>query len=300
MVANVSEGPGGGRRGGGRVVVGREVLFSVAAAEAEAAEAGGVTKLRTAGTTARLSMIMMATYRALRAACGNIHLFIKIYMFLFVRLRCEAGRQAGKRVDAGREWKASDGLSGGSLRGDGGGGGDGRLVPMVFDIRRKGKLTFEMLTLRLSINPCDEPVSQETLRSLLTSCCCNALGSSPSQLRVRWLLLEDGDGRRWTPVGDRFLVPPVITIRSRRRLLPPPPGAAPGGEWMGGGRAIGNFSRQCIGPASLSLARPAADRAWILRMGGAQRRLAAARFDSMGEGSRDWGRWVDQKKRSRW
>lgn len=48
-----------------------------------------------------------------------------------------------------------------------------------------------------------------------------------------------------------------------------PPGAAPGGEWMGGGRAIGNFNRQCIGPASLSLARPAADRAWILEMGGA-------------------------------
>lgn len=112
-------GPWRGKEGGGgRVVVGREVLFSMAAAEA-----GGVKELRAAGTTARLSMIMMATYRALRAACGNIHSFIKIYMFLFVRLRCEAGRQAGKRVDAGREWEASDGLSGGSLRGDGGGGG---------------------------------------------------------------------------------------------------------------------------------------------------------------------------------
>ena len=57
------------------------------------------------------------------------------------------------------------------------------------------------------------------------------------------------------------------------------PADRPGGR---GVRAIGNFNRQCIGPASLSLARGAADRAWILGMGGRDDALPASR--SMGGG----------------
>lgn len=93
----------------------------------------------------------------------------------------------------------------------------------------------------------------------------------------------DGDG----PLSAIASWSPCYHDKEPTSLCLHPPGAASGGEWMGGGRAIGNFNRQCIGPASLSLARPAADRAWILGMGG-------GRDDALPQqGSIPWGRGAE-------
>lgn len=95
-----------------------------------------------------------------------------------------------------------------------------------------------MLTLRLkneNPNPSGEQKKKEENHLIFLPLQCPRIITIT--VRVRWLLLEDGDGRRWTPVGDRFLGPPAITIRSRRLSSSTPPARRRGASgWGEGGR----------------------------------------------------------------